>query len=71
LIEVIAAALRFDPPGDPSAPTVRRKVEALGVRAAVQELCGLTEDEHSLVMGIVRAYGCLPLEVGWHRRWAW
>lgn len=71
LVEAIAAALRFDPPGDPSASTVRKKVENLGVRAAVQELCGLTEDEHSLVMSIVRAYGCLPLEVGWHRRWAW
>jgi mannitol-1-phosphate 5-dehydrogenase len=71
LIEVIAAALRFDPPGDPSASYVRDIVQKQGVRAAVHELCGLTEEEHGLVMGIVRAYGCLPLEVGWHRRWAW
>jgi len=71
LIEVIAAALRFDPPGDPSASYVREQAKTLGVRAAVYELCGLTEDEHSLLMDIVRAYGCLPLEVGWHGRWAW
>ena len=71
LIEVIAAALRFDPPGDPSASYVREQVKTLGVRAAVRELCGLTEDEHSLVMDIVRGYGCLPLEVGWHGRWKW
>jgi mannitol-1-phosphate 5-dehydrogenase len=71
LVEAIAAALRFDPPGDPSAAYVRETVKRLGVRTAVHELCGLTEDEHSLVMDIVRAYGCLPLEVGWHRRWAW
>ena len=71
LIEVIAAALRFDPLGDPSASYVRERVKTLGVRAAVQELRGLTEDEHSLVMDIVRAYGCLPMEVGWHGRWAW
>jgi mannitol-1-phosphate 5-dehydrogenase len=64
LVETIAAALRFDPPGDPSAAYVRETVRKRGVRAAVQELCGLTDAEHSLVMGIVRAYGCLPLEVG-------
>lgn len=71
LTEAIAAALRFDPPGDPSAFHVREQVKMLGVRAAVRELCGLVEDERGLVMDIVRAYGCLPLEVGWHGRWAW
>ncbi len=67
LIRAIAAALRFDPPGDPGASYVRERIKTLGVRAAVQELCGLTEDEHSLVMGIVRAYGCLPPNNEWRR----
>jgi mannitol-1-phosphate 5-dehydrogenase len=56
LVRVAAAALRFDVPGDPTAGYVREQVAALGVEAAVRELCGLGEAEADLIAEIVRAY---------------
>jgi hypothetical protein len=52
----VAAALRFDVPGDPTAPYVRERVVALGVEAAARELCGLGDAEADLIAQIVRAY---------------
>jgi mannitol-1-phosphate 5-dehydrogenase len=52
----VAAALRFDVPGDVSAAHVRERVVALGVDDAVRELCGLGDGEAGLIQEIVRAY---------------
>jgi mannitol-1-phosphate 5-dehydrogenase len=56
LVRVVAAALRFNVPGDPTAAHVRGHVSALGVEAAVRELCGLGDGEADLIAEIVRAY---------------
>ena len=40
----IAAALRYDAPGDPSAAQVQAQVRHSGVRGALQTLCGLPAD---------------------------
>jgi mannitol-1-phosphate 5-dehydrogenase len=61
LARVVAAALRFDPPSpagymDPTAAYVRERVAALGVEAAVRELCGLGDAEADLIAEIARAY---------------
>jgi len=56
LVRVVAAALRFDVPGDPTAAYVRERVAALGVEAAVRELCGLGDTEADLIAEIVQAY---------------
>jgi len=44
LCRAIAAALVFDPPGDPTAPRVREMVERMGVAGALREISGLAED---------------------------
>lgn len=49
----IAAALRYDAPGDPTAGTVRAEVETRGVRGALQTLCGLSEE--SPLVGLIEA----------------
>jgi mannitol-1-phosphate 5-dehydrogenase len=68
LSRAIAAALHFDQAGDPGASYVKQWVETLGVRRAVCELCGLSDDEQDLAMDIARAYDRLPLEAEWSRR---
>jgi len=57
LVRVAAAALRFNVPGDLSAAYVRERVAAMGVEAAVRELCGLGDAEAGLIAEIVMAYG--------------
>ena len=42
--KAIAAALRFDPPGDPTAPKVQELVRTLGVAGALREISKLHED---------------------------
>lgn len=44
LCGAIAAALKFDPPGDPTAPKVRELVRTKGVAGALREISGLAED---------------------------
>ena len=56
LSRAIAAAFVFDNPGDPGAAYVQEQVAALGVAAAVYELCELNETEGDLVELIVEAY---------------
>jgi hypothetical protein len=62
LVRVVAAALRFNPPGpngapdDPSAAHVQERLAALGVEGALRELCELGEREEDLLAEIVKAY---------------
>lgn len=65
LVRAIAAGLRFDDLDDPGAVQVQQRIAALGLPAAVRELCGLTEAEQDLVETIVRAYHRLPMEEKW------
>lgn len=44
LCKAIAAALRFNPPGDPTAPKVQELVRELGPAGALREISGLAED---------------------------
>ncbi len=65
LVRAIAAGLRFDDPHDLGAMHVRGRIDALGLAAAVREICGLTDAELDLVKAVVRAYRRLPLEEQW------
>jgi mannitol-1-phosphate 5-dehydrogenase len=56
LSRAIAAAFLFDQPGDPGAAFVQERVAAVGLEAAVYELCELNDDEKDLVELIVEAY---------------
>jgi len=51
----VAAALRFDPPGDPTAAKVREAVERLGVREALREISGV-DPESELARQIEERY---------------
>ena len=42
ILSGIAAALRFDAPGDPSASKLRELLETQGIRGFLQEYCGLS-----------------------------
>jgi mannitol-1-phosphate 5-dehydrogenase len=50
----IAAALRFDAPGDPSAVELQNRLRVEGVEAVLRELCGLAPD-HPLTRLILAA----------------
>jgi mannitol-1-phosphate 5-dehydrogenase len=50
----IAAALRFDAPGDPSATELQRRVQSDGVTGILREVCGLTP-EHPLTRLVLEA----------------
>jgi mannitol-1-phosphate 5-dehydrogenase len=65
LVRAIAAGLRFDDPTDPGAVHVQQRIAALGLPAALREICGLTEAEQDLIEAVVRAYHRLPLEEKW------
>ena len=56
LVQGIAAALLFQPPGDPGAAYVQSRLTAGDVAAAVRELCELQKDEEDLVAAIVASY---------------
>jgi mannitol-1-phosphate 5-dehydrogenase len=43
--EAIAAALKFNPPGDPSAPQIRKHLEQGGPEAVWRNVCGLSPDD--------------------------
>lgn len=55
LCKAIAAALRFDPPGDPTAPKVQAMVRELGIAGALREISGLSEDSE-ITREVVRQY---------------
>jgi mannitol-1-phosphate 5-dehydrogenase len=57
LARVIAAALWFENPADPSAVYVRERIAVAGLPAAVHEICGLTSAEEDLAAAIEGAYG--------------
>jgi mannitol-1-phosphate 5-dehydrogenase len=60
LIRAVAAGLQYDDPDDPGAVYVQQRITALGLVAAVHEVCGLTEAEPNLVEAVVRACHHLP-----------
>jgi mannitol-1-phosphate 5-dehydrogenase len=51
----IAAALRFGPPGDPSAGELQRRLAESGVVGVLREVCGL-DLEHPLARVVLEAY---------------
>lgn len=61
LAKAIAAALHFDPDGDPSAPRVQELVKQQGPAAALAQVSGLAADS-PLSVEIVREYGLVPQE---------
>jgi len=56
LARAIAAAFRFRNPDDPGAVYVRERVAAIGLPAAVAEVCELTSEEDALQALICEAY---------------
>jgi C_GCAxxG_C_C family probable redox protein len=68
LARAIAAALHYQDDSDASSVSMQRTIEALGIRAAVQQICGLTAAEASLINSIVEAYYRLPLEQQWAKK---
>jgi mannitol-1-phosphate 5-dehydrogenase len=55
LARVIAAGFLYDDPGDPGAVFVQERIAALGLPAAVREVCDLAEDEADLAEMICTA----------------
>jgi mannitol-1-phosphate 5-dehydrogenase len=53
----VAAALRFDQPEDKQSVELQEKIQQTGVRAAVQEITGLTEEK--MLDSIVQIYNQL------------
>jgi mannitol-1-phosphate 5-dehydrogenase len=51
----IAAALRFDAPGDPSATELRRRLKSTGPEGVLREVCGL-DTGHPLARLVLTAY---------------
>jgi mannitol-1-phosphate 5-dehydrogenase len=45
LAQAIAAALSFDPPGDPIAAGMRRQIAERGIDATLSEVCQIAPDE--------------------------
>ena len=56
LVHAIASGLRYNDPDDPGVTFVQGRLAALGLSAALYEVCGLTEADQDLVEAIVRAY---------------
>ncbi len=57
--KAIAAALRYDAPGDPTAAQVQGEIRRSGVAAALHTLCGLPADS-PLTALVDKAYGASP-----------
>jgi mannitol-1-phosphate 5-dehydrogenase len=68
LVRAIAAALHYQDDSDASSVSMQKTIEALGIRAAVQQICGLTVAETDLEASIVEAYYRLPLEQQWAKK---
>ena len=60
LARAIAAAFRFSSPDDPGAVYVRERVAAVGLPAAVTEVCELRADEDDLREMICEAFETVP-----------
>jgi mannitol-1-phosphate 5-dehydrogenase len=56
LVRAIAAGLRYNDPDDPGAVYVQQRIAALGLSAAVREVCGLSNAELDLLEAVVRNY---------------
>lgn len=61
LCRAIAAALRFDPPGDPTAPKIQEMVRTLGVAGALEKVSKLPADS-VIVKEVVRQYDTITQE---------
>jgi len=61
LCKAIAAGLRFNPPGDPTASKIQQMLRSKGLRAALEEVSGLGEDS-PLTSEIVRQYDLVAEE---------
>ena len=61
--KAIAAALHFNPPGDPTAPKVQEMIRERGAAGALSEISGLPEDSE-LSREVVRQYGPVVKEFG-------
>jgi mannitol-1-phosphate 5-dehydrogenase len=68
LARAIAAALLYHDESDASSVSIQQTIEALGIRAAAQQLCGLTSAEAGLENSIVEAYNRLLLELQWTKK---
>jgi mannitol-1-phosphate 5-dehydrogenase len=55
LCKAVAAALHFDPPGDPTAPKVQELVRTLGPAGALREISKLAEDSE-ITREVVRQF---------------
>jgi len=49
----VAAALRFDAPGDPSAGKLRERLKKQGVTAFLEEDCGLDKADSDFIQGVI------------------
>ena len=63
LCKAIAAALRFDPPGDPSANRIQEMLRARGITATIIKISGLAEDSE-LTKEIIKHYDSVAEEFG-------
>jgi mannitol-1-phosphate 5-dehydrogenase len=59
LARAIAAAFLYGDPGDPGAVFVQERIAAVGIPAAVREVCELADDEADLVESIGAAFARL------------
>jgi len=62
LVRAIAAGMRYDDPDDPGAIHVQGRLTALGLSAALCEICELTAADQGLVEAVVRTYQDLWVE---------
>jgi mannitol-1-phosphate 5-dehydrogenase len=58
LCKAIAAGLRFNPPGDPTAPMVQELIQKLGVAGALKEISEL-DDDSEIAQEVCRQYALL------------
>lgn len=61
MCKAIAAGLKFNPPGDPTAERVQETVIKSGVAGALKEISGLAEDS-ALTQEVIRQYGLIADE---------
>ena len=61
LCKAIAAALKFNPPGDPTAPKIQEMLRSEGVQGTLEKVSGLSEDSE-LTQEIVKQYDLVSEE---------
>jgi mannitol-1-phosphate 5-dehydrogenase len=68
LARAIAAALHYQDDNDASSVSMQQEIKSLGIRAAVEQICGLSAAETGLIHNIVEGYDRLPLEQQWSKK---